>query len=508
MATTNDAPGNTPAEPGLRSTLKILVPLVVLVGVVFGITLLMIYKPAETKDPTDGGDSQAVPGGQSPLRFFTTARHYDPRPVWGDDPVPVSLQDHYFPGYFERNTETKTAFWFENRHEKPVLVQLKGVSCTSCSGGSLAPIPPESVRDILQTFAVTSLPQGLVSALPIGMALPWADAVPKLKWQSHKFSEKDWTFTVPAAEGDKNPWSPTQWGILDLNFNTGGKSQLDALFASQVQDSKLYGEDRFSIAFHIVNTFDIIPTTLDVGEFDLGPGAKPVTRDFIVHSATRGPGSPFGDLPVPVCNIRMPGGVGEPGKLIAIGTPTPLTAAECARVAASLPVPGGSSGGGGKARVAGAYLVPVKITPEAGDDRLEIGMLEREVWVTVNVPGATERQVRVTGKVRGSVALSEGKEVALGSFKGEAGVTRSNIRITTDRPGMELAVVAGESRPDYLKATLKKLPDDPDRGYYELTVQVPPKRQFGSIQNGLVVLEIKGPKPQKIRIPVTGKGEF
>jgi hypothetical protein len=73
---------------------------------------------------------------------------------------------------------------------------------------------------------------------------------------------------------------------------------------------------------------------------------------------------------------------------------------------------------------------------------------------------------------------------------------------------MELAVVADQCRPDFLDVSLKKLPDDPDRGYYQLTVKVPPKRQYGTIVNGLVVLELKGPKPQRIRIPVTGQGGF
>jgi hypothetical protein len=507
MAISNDATGRPtrgdtpPADPnaGLRSNLKILVPLVALVGVVFGITFLVLHKPSEPlpEGPGPEGNSNAGP----PLRFFTSARHFDARPIWGTDPVPVNLQDHFFPGFFERNTETKTSFWFQNHNDKPVAVQLKGVSCASCSGGSLAPIPTDAVRNLLQTLAVASLPQGLVSPLPIAVAGPWADTVPKLQWQSHKFATTDWTFQVPAAD-DKDGWSP-QWGILELNFNTGGKKELDALFASQVQPTGAYSEDKLTIAFQVVNAFDAGPPTIEVGE--LADTSKPQTHDFFVYSSTRPPGTGLGELPPPVCTIRMPGGAGEPGKLIAVGTPVLLPPAEVERFVERTTGGKGSSAG---VRVTAAYRVPVRITPEADGDRLDIGLLEREIWVTApGTPGGNERLIRVRGTVRGSVSLSEGKEVALRTFKGEHGGA-GEARITTERPGMELAVLADQSRPDFLEVSLKKLPDDPDRGYYQLTVRVPPKRQFGSIQNGLVVLEIKGPKPQRIRIPVTGKGEF
>jgi hypothetical protein len=481
----------------MKSTLKILVPLIVLVGVVFGVTLLVLYKPSE---PTDRGPNP-VPQANTrpPLRFFTSARQYDPRSVWGSPLPPVSLQDQLFPGFFEKNAEAKTTFWFENRNDKPVSMQLRGVSCAACSGGSLAPIPPEAARNLLQMLAVTSLPQGLASPLPIGMAGPWADTVPKLQWQSHKFATTDWTFTIPPAD-DKDGWSP-QWGILELNFGTGGKNQLTADFASQVQGTNQYSEDKFYIAFLVVNAFDLNPHILDAGS--MTETSKPRTLEFIVYSSTRGPGTGEGDLPPPVCQIRMPGGAGDPGKFVTIETPVPLTPAECEVMAERV-----SKAAEQKVRVSAAYRVPVRITPEAGGDRLDIGLLEREIWVTApGIPGAAERQVRVKGTVSGSVWLSDGKEVALGKFKGEDGRTKL-AGITTDRPGMELAVIPGESRPDFLQVSLTKLPDASDRGYYQLSVKVPPKQQFGAIQNGLVVLEIKGPKPQRIRIPVTGNGEF
>ncbi len=57
-----------------------------------------------------------------------------------------------------------------------------------------------------------------------------------------------------------------------------------------------------------------------------------------------------------------------------------------------------------------------------------------------------------------------------------------------------------------MKVEFEKLPPSSDRGYYSLKVTVPKGQQLGT-WNGVIVLELKGPTPQRIRIPVRGKGE-
>jgi hypothetical protein len=493
MATTPDD-----GAPVMKSTLKILVPLVALVGLVFGVTLLLQYTPTEEKD---GGKGPKGGGGERPLTFFTSTRAWDGRPVWAvypDAPSPTA-PDHFFPGFFEKNTKTRTAFWFENRNASPVSVQLKGVTCSSCSGGSLAPVPPEALRNLLQLTAVSGLPLGLTSPLPLGLAAgAWADTVGRLQWQSHKFATTDWTFTVPAAP--KDPWSPSQLGILVLEFDTAGKNHLGATFASQVQGSAdQFAEDTFNINFEVVNPFELAPLTINVGE--LRDNSQPRIDEFFVFSATREPGTGDGQLPPPNCRVSMPGGAGEPGKLVAVEPPVLIPEAEYASLAERM------SGPSKTVRVRAAYRVPVRITPQAGDDRLDIGLLEREVWVTVPVSNAAERAVKIQGKVTGGVGLRDAKEFALGTFKGKDGATKEEV-LAADRPETELEVVPGQCRPEFLKVELKRLPSGPDRGLYAVKVTVPPDRQFGAINNGVVVLQIKGPKPQRVRIPVTGSGGF
>ena len=101
-------------------------------------------------------------GREPPLRFFTSTRKWDP----DSD----SLDDQVFTGFFEKDSKGSAEYWFENRNESPVAVQLKSVSCSSCSDGWLAPLPPETTRGILQMSAISCLPMGPISFLPVGMA--------------------------------------------------------------------------------------------------------------------------------------------------------------------------------------------------------------------------------------------------------------------------------------------------------------------------------------------------
>ena len=56
-----------------------------------------------------------------------------------------TLADRVFPGFYEPGEELRaTQFWFENRNPQSVTMELKGVTCTACTGGRLASIPPET----------------------------------------------------------------------------------------------------------------------------------------------------------------------------------------------------------------------------------------------------------------------------------------------------------------------------------------------------------------------------
>src|SRR5437764_892102 len=119
-ATTGAAAMSTGTQPtpagGLKSTLKIAVPLSALFAMVFGLVYMMQYTPTEDPKRPDGTNPPpGTPTGEPPLRFFTSTRHWDPpsplpeyraHPLLAPsavapDPTSFSLSDRLFQGVFE-----------------------------------------------------------------------------------------------------------------------------------------------------------------------------------------------------------------------------------------------------------------------------------------------------------------------------------------------------------------------------------------------------------------------
>ncbi|HSQ54729.1 MAG TPA: hypothetical protein VLM40_03210, partial [Gemmata sp.] len=131
----------------MKQALRIAIPLVALVAVVFGVTYFSRYtrKVDETQVTT-----APEPG----LRFGSSSRFWNPV---------GSLQDQAFPGFYERRTDAaggknRAGFWFENRNPNSITLTLKGVSCTTCSGGRVAAIPTDVTRQFLQMSALQVFP--------------------------------------------------------------------------------------------------------------------------------------------------------------------------------------------------------------------------------------------------------------------------------------------------------------------------------------------------------------
>ena len=137
------------------------------------------------------------------------------------------------------------------------------------------------------------------------------------------------------------------------------------------------------------------------------------------------------------------------------------------------------------------------------------GNLER--LVSVSVPGVSATRVMVLrALVRGAVWVdNDPTEIVLKSFRGATGTTE-DVNLITEKPGMELAVVKDECElvqnkrnPQGFDFVLEKQPDRGGQGHYKLKITVAPGKVFGQFQ-GIVVLEVKGPNPQRIRIPFKG----
>lgn len=513
---------NATPPGGQKSTLMVAIPIMAFMGafmgVIFGVTLASQYTGCQkrTESEKDKPGTSVGNPNEPPLVFHNSTRSWDPpslAPEWRDMPLiapsrdpdktllpfSYSAQDRIFQFFYESGPqERRTAFWFENRNPKPVTLQLKGLGCSACSGARLASIPPEVTRAYLQRSALAALPIGAFNPFGVGLADPAADFA-HLDWTAYKFSEdRNATYKVRAGPEAPDKWT-AQWGILEFTFtvNTSPKIPLWTEFATQVDGTEQIGGHRFEIYFAPSEAFALSQTTLDIGEIN------PLTPDreytFLVYSATRGPGSEFNDLDTPACVVQAPPGI-DVGKFVEVTKVDRLPNSELLGVAES------ATKQGKFMKVLSAYRVTVAVRPKVGDARLDIGLMERTVFLTVG--GVKPQAVQVTAMVKGSVWLASGKTDVELSFKGKEGLTRYPVELVTEAAGTELAVVEAECLPRFVKYELVKQPDRGGRGYYELKITVPPGRVFGAIDaNSIVVIEVKGPNPQRIRIPIKGKGE-
>ncbi|MBM3983551.1 MAG: hypothetical protein FJ304_25420 [Planctomycetes bacterium] len=534
----NEVPSPITEGGGSKSLLKLAVPLLALFGVVFGVVFLSQNAPkdpdAENKavKPGEGG------GAEPPLRFFTSARAWDHPDLNGpyrDLPllapsamVPEdgsrtwawSLQDRIAQGVYEPSPDVRRApFWFENRNPNSVTVQLKGVSCSSCSGGRLAALPAEATKHLLQHAALAAIPTGTLSGFSVGMIEPAAGLFAEpaalqragrktLEWTEYKFEHHpNAKFNVPAAN-NTDGWSP-QWGILELTFTVGGKGAdllsnpgtqvkpLRAAFATQVDGTSRAGGNEFMIAYEVAPGCELSRATIDVGKLDQLSGDQ--THKILVFSSTRGPGSEFGDLTVPACLVQTATGTTDTGGFFEVTKVERVPDTELVSTAVWLEAERKRP-----ARVRAAYWITLVVRPKVGDKRMEIGAIDRTVAVST---GAVVQQLKVTGMLKGVVRLDDDRtDVALQTFKGGEG-TVQKVTILTEKTDTQLALVDEECSPRFYQYELTKQPNRGGLGCYELKITVPKGKQYGNAK-GDIVLEIKGGSGQRVRIPIRGSATF
>src|SRR6185295_3829050 len=101
------------------------------------------------------------------------------------------------------------------------------------------------------------------------------------------------------------------------------------------------------------------------------------------------------DFPAPTV-VVFAGPGGETGKFVTTGAPITVPGEQLPSLSAIL-----SERNKRPIKVTAAFRVPVTVSPKAGDARLDIGQLERQIQVTAL--GADPKPVTVRGTVRGGV---------------------------------------------------------------------------------------------------------
>lgn len=504
-------PGPKSSKGG--SSLKALVPIVILVVVVFGVTLVSQYTPKQSDDPANGSSKDPAAKGEQLLKFGSSLRTWMPR---GKDDA-VLTQSHMFPGCYEPTNAFQSAFfWFEN--PRPTAVTLKVQSSWS-PGSRLALIPPEVTDQLVLTSILSGFPQGSVSGLPLAFTAATAQLdAQRLSWQGSKWSEvHEPEYHVPAAPGGGHLVG-SQWGIFDLQFTVPGVGSPPppGLVAVLTEKDDATGTTsanphRLAIGFEGMDAFEPYPKSLDVGEWT--EDSEPRTFNFVVYSSTRGPERTepgnHGDLAPPTIQ-------GDLGPFVVVGAPVRIPAAQLPLLAEQItqalapqkkqnpqsqePPPPPKP-----VRVESAYRYTVTVKAKEGDRLADIGALEREI--TLALPDAQRKTVYLRGYVRGPVSLdNRRKDIDVPVYQASSGMVQT-VRLTAEQRDMDVALIPGECTPKFAKYEMRKMPQSSDLTYYELKITVP-KDSVSGPWSGVIVLEIKGPKPQRIRIPIRGAAKY
>jgi hypothetical protein len=276
-----------------------------------------------------------------------------------------------------------------------------------------------------------------------------------------------------------------------------------------VEGSQEVAENRFLIAPEGVNPFELTRSLIDLGE--LNDRSEPRKFVVVAFSATRGPNrtrpGEMGDLLPPRAIVRMPSSQGgDPGKFIQVSEPVRIPDSDLGIV---MDLISEMSQRQKFVRVEAAYRYTITFDPKADSRSIDIGLLEREIWFTLD--GGEQRSVRVKGIVSGVVWLDDNQnQITMPDSRQTEGYTKS-FKLVTARRDLEVQLLANETKPNFIKVSLEKDPNPPaaDRGFYKLNVRVQSTKENSSIRpgtwSGEVVLEVKGQKAQRIRIPIKGR---
>jgi hypothetical protein len=501
-----------PAPPKSSSPLKTIIPIAALAAVVFGITLLSQYSERTPDDKRD--DKKSSASNEKALYLPESIRYYSPYLDAAVKPegAPELSLNYVFPGYYEPGeTWNRAAFWLENRNAAPVAMQLTkmdgGPGCSQCISARLAPIPEDTADLLAFTSALSGVPQGMVCGLPLAFAGAAANLAPdRLQWQQFDSGIPNPSFQVPAKPQGKRD-CPYQWSILELLFKVKEsgmpKKPIEAEFTLKVDGTEITQNTKMTVGYAGADPFESSAVKLEFGE--ITETSDPRTMNFLVYSSTRGPKKLFQterqDLAAPSVRVSIPGSEANAGSFVSVG--------EAVRVPESrLPQLQDEATRAHKypVRVESAYSYSVTLNPKPGDQRIDLGVFDREI--ALSLPGmAQPKLVRVRALVRGSVWLANNRtEIELPSYRSSDGLIQT-VKIVTENRDAVLRLAPEECRPKFVAYQLTKLPAAPDYGYHELRVEIPKNSQAGT-WSGSVVLELAGPKPQRIRIPIRGAAKF
>jgi hypothetical protein len=438
----------------MKRFLQAVLPILVLVGLVGGVTFVRQYlSNSRTTTPTVPPNAGAVPD-------------------WEDDDEKETEETIEWP----LNTTGHKDFAFRNTQDREVAVRLRYLSC-GCASTQVGILTAGKPADAQRWAVAQALESGLRAPgdwpLLLGPLLTAEQLAGQIRWQGLAVGEG---LTVPAAGAD----GPVRWWLrVSWRADKVATERIAAEVELQAGPAGPTAVQRRQVRVAFVPPLRTYPDRIDLGEW---PGAGSLQMPaFWCWSAAQD------DFALAAA--------GAPGLTF---TCTRLTPEECRNLEQTVrqkyPL----------TRVRGGYRVSVQ--PSAGSRRLlDLGPLEGTVELTSDALTGPLR-LPLAGLVRGDLTVGSQDEpdrISLGRFPAARGVRRL-VALTTARPDLDLQV---ESRsPDYLQASLAETAPVGGQKRWELTVEVAPDRAVGTLPAGSAIyLTVRGDSARRLRIPVSGQ---
>jgi hypothetical protein len=470
----------------MNSTKKTILPIALLIAMIFGITYMSQFT-ATTKNPIESEQIET----ELPLKTGSAELKFDPF-------APDHLWYHrFFAGNFEVGTDgraNRIGFFIQNPRKSPVRLTALTPSCSTCTSARAAAIPAEALRNYRQHVAATGLPMPRPLAGDLITALAWAELQTKLRWHEFAFNDHSNFFELSGStESDGE-----SWGIVELGFKVDSVASPGAKAAFfdvyDVRGNKLAPEPfPFMVHFGGRDAMEVNATDFRLSELSESNPVHGV--EVYCVSATRD------QLPPPVAAAE-----GNDAHVV-IGKPIPLGPEELLTISRSVSAKAQASGVNTLVQFRSGYRIQVVVHREANGKALDIGPYEKIVNISAGPGVVLQKPIRIHlhGDTVGAVRLEGVNKVDFGSYNGDF-LQKKEVRIWTERKGIELEIDPKLCEPSFLKPAIGKPESIADRTYWTLSVQIPAREGKRPPWEGFIYLRSKGEKPFNLRIPVSGHG--
>ena len=471
----------------MNSTLKIALPLALVVIVIFGVTLIS-QNVGEIPPEDELVDTNTNKITGPPLVISATAIGYNP--------AAPDIESRSFQGFYELDkTAIPISFWFQNIQPVPVNIQALQRGCTSCTQARIGVVDQKSFDKFVERAVIGALPANPLAAMNLIPALAAAELTTEIQWQDFDFDNMDKTLKVPAG----SPERPVM-GLFQMAISVTSVGPSDKRYVAVRAWPEGGTPSDYAFAANMIGVQPFEPLEQNIKVPTMNVGAESKTYDVFVLSATRKLPEDYGSLPIfypPTITVN------PPDPFIQVSSARPLTEQEVASARNQL--------------MANKKTVPLKCgygfkvtvhrqlsgnTPSEPD----IGPFTRTL--AINSPGTLHTPtVTVTGVFQGLISLVDGDLIDLKDFPGRIGTTRT-VSLVSDNADVEISYLKEESNPNFLEVKLTPPRLENGRRYWDMTVVVPPSRVLRPLDydSHIVLKATTKAGERRIRLPVKGVG--